>query len=190
MKKLKVLLKKTGRTPEVIEIDDTLEAKQKLVGGLIEVVPYGDYELICNEEGKLLELYPNIVGDYDIICGNIFLANDDYENAGFKDLTEKDIEFLKEDLEKRSVSYTPTQMKAIQKQEKELDEEFSKYLDDKKVEEYEELDKFYDDMQNDLYVEPTEQDLNEMEENYTNNPVIKINDLSKKVIIDKEREDF
>ena len=56
-KKLKVIFKEVGKKPIVIEVDDTLEAKQKLVGGLIEVVPYKDnLLLICNEEGKIMNL--------------------------------------------------------------------------------------------------------------------------------------
>ena len=52
-KLIRILLKKAGKDPEVIEIRNTLEEKQRLVGGLIEVIPYDDLLLICNEEGKL-----------------------------------------------------------------------------------------------------------------------------------------
>ena len=54
--KLKILYKEVGKRPKPMEIEDTLEAKQKLVGGLIEVVPYIDNMLlICNEEGKKMK---------------------------------------------------------------------------------------------------------------------------------------
>ena len=51
---LKIVLKKPNEEPEVIDIKNTLEAKQKLVGGLIELV-YLDEDLIlvCNEERKI-----------------------------------------------------------------------------------------------------------------------------------------
>lgn len=45
---LRVLYKKVGYAPEVKVIEDTLEAKQELVDGLIEVVPYEDALIICN----------------------------------------------------------------------------------------------------------------------------------------------
>ena len=87
-----------------MEIDDTLEAKQKLVGGLIEVVPYKDnLLLICNEEGKISNLKSNLQFDYDYIAGNCFIVGDDYENAGFKSVEENQIKDIKNDLEDRTI---------------------------------------------------------------------------------------
>ena len=98
MKKLKILYKKIGREPVVMEIEDTLEKKQELVGGLIEVIPYNDKLIVCNEEGKIMNLKPNVIFDYDYIAGNFFVVNDDYKNAGFKSLKNYEIEEIKKDL--------------------------------------------------------------------------------------------
>lgn len=104
--KVKVLYKKVGESPKVMIIDNNLEEKQKLVGGLIEVVPYMDNMLIvCNEEGKLLNLPPNAVFDIDYIAGDFFVIGDDYENGDFKSLDNEEILKAKEDLEKRSFEY-------------------------------------------------------------------------------------
>ena len=55
-----VLLLEPGKPATPILINNTLEAKQQLVGGPIEVIPLQDgVQLICNEEGKLLTLPPN-----------------------------------------------------------------------------------------------------------------------------------
>ena len=35
---LRIVLKKVGKIPEIMNIENTLEAKQQLVGGLIAVV--------------------------------------------------------------------------------------------------------------------------------------------------------
>ena len=92
------------KDPEVREIDDTLEAKQELVGGLIEVVPYKEgLLLVCNEEGKILNQKPNIDIGYDYIAGNCFVIGDDFENSGFKSVTEEQIEGIKEDLINKSI---------------------------------------------------------------------------------------
>lgn len=104
--KLKILYKETGKKPQVMEIENTLEAKQKLVGGLIEVVTYkDDMVLICNEEGKVYDMPPNVVFDNDYIAGNFFVVGDDYDNADFKSLTDKQILEAKQDLIDKSVQY-------------------------------------------------------------------------------------
>ena len=47
-----------NKKPEMVTIDNTLEAMQRIVGGYIQVVkPWGgDVVLVCNEEGKVLNL--------------------------------------------------------------------------------------------------------------------------------------
>ncbi len=100
--KLRVLYKKVGENPVVKIINASLEAKQELVGGLIEVIPYEDVLIICNEEGKILNMPPNVVFDYDYIAGDFFVIGDDYEHGDFKSLTKDEIEYYKNDLAKRA----------------------------------------------------------------------------------------
>ena len=104
-KKIRILYKEVGKEPQIMFIDNTLEAKQKLVGGLIEVVPYEDVLIICNEEGKLLNMPPNLVFEYDYIAGNCLVIGDDYKNADFKSLTDEEILKYREDLKKRSFNF-------------------------------------------------------------------------------------
>lgn len=104
-KKIRILYKEIGKEPQIMFIDNTLEAKQKLVGGLIEVVPYDDVLIICNEEGKILNMPPNLVFEYDYIAGNCFVIGDDYKNADFKSLTDEEILKYREDLKKRSFNF-------------------------------------------------------------------------------------
>ena len=71
-----VLHKRCGHAPRIIDVPDTLESLQNLVGGCIEVVPLTAHVvLVCNETGKLDGLDPNpfmgmpdLVGDW-FICG-------------------------------------------------------------------------------------------------------------------------
>lgn len=57
---MKVIRKKPGCAPELIDIDNTLKSLQTEVSGYIEVItlPYGA-ALICNEEGRILGLPDN-----------------------------------------------------------------------------------------------------------------------------------
>ena len=59
--KISVLLVEPNKYPKMIEIDDTLEAMQAVVGGDIEeYMPFEDeVAIICNEEGKVQGLPPN-----------------------------------------------------------------------------------------------------------------------------------
>lgn len=90
---IRILLKRVGKKPLVKVINNTLEEKQKLVGGLIEVVDYDkDNLIIANEEGKVDGLKPNLGFDLDYIAGDCFFIGDDYQNASFKSLSLEDCE--------------------------------------------------------------------------------------------------
>lgn len=114
--KLRILLKKVGEKPVDTFVEDTLEAKQKLVGGLIEVVPLDDVLLVCNEEGKILNMQPNLLFDYDYIAGDCFVIGDDYETGKFKSLTDEEIEEYTKILDEHSFNY-------ILREGRDLDEE-------------------------------------------------------------------
>lgn len=59
--KISVLVVEPNKYPKMIEIDNTLEAMQEVVGGDIEeYMPFEDeVAIICNEEGKVNGLTPN-----------------------------------------------------------------------------------------------------------------------------------
>ena len=62
--KIKVLALLPMELPKEIELDNTLEAMQEFVGGLIECITLSDtgseVTLVCNDEGKLLGLPLNV----------------------------------------------------------------------------------------------------------------------------------
>ena len=93
--KISVLLVEPNKYPKIIEIDDTLEAMQEVVGGDIEeYMPFEDeVAIICNEEGKVNGLPPNraIYEEHsreiqDIICGKFFIAYAPFEAEKFQSL--------------------------------------------------------------------------------------------------------
>ena len=104
-KMLKVLMKRVGKKPEVIEIPDTLKAKQELVGGLIEIVQYDDVLLVCNEEGKILNMPPNLIFEFDYIAGDCFIMGENINTGEWRDLTQSEIETYSRELDRRSYKW-------------------------------------------------------------------------------------
>ena len=114
--KIKCLLVKPYELPKEIEIDNTLEAKQKLVGGYIEQVflPKDDsVVLICNEEGKINGMKPNRDIGHDIIFGPFLIVGNDYENGGYKSLTSEQILNYKIRFDKHSIVQTENRVLGI-----------------------------------------------------------------------------
>lgn len=65
---------KPGEAPEICEIDNTLEALQAEVGGYIEHVQLAPgVGLLCNEEGKLLDLPFNLILRNEPFAGTILI---------------------------------------------------------------------------------------------------------------------
>lgn len=85
---MKVMVKRAGMNPEIVEITDELKVYQEIVGGHIEVFPFWDDILcVCNEEGKLKGLLPNFKCYGDVICGDvIFISASGEDFVGLSDL--------------------------------------------------------------------------------------------------------
>ena len=114
--KIKCLLVKPYELPEVVEIDNTLEAKQELVGGYIECayLPNDDsVVLICNEEGKINGMKLNRDIGHDIIAGPFLIVGDDYETGDFKSLTDNQILKYKMRFDKNSIIQTENKINSI-----------------------------------------------------------------------------
>lgn len=81
------------------EIENSLEAKQKYVKGLIQVVSLNSQiDIICNDEGKLIGLEPNrafMDGEdiLDIFVGDILACCHDAE-GNFTSIKEEDIPII------------------------------------------------------------------------------------------------
>ncbi len=114
--KIKCLLVEPYELPKEIIIDNTLEAKQKIVGGDIECVYLqnnDDVVLICNEEGKINGMKLNREIGYDIIAGPFLVVGDDYENGEFKSLTSNQLLKYKMYFDENSIIRTENKINEI-----------------------------------------------------------------------------
>ena len=97
---MRVVVVEPKKKPIVQDIDSGLESMQKIVSGLIEAVyPFDEpVALICNEDGKLLNLPLNRAlrddegNVYDIIYGTFFLCAAPLDSDRFVGLTDQQVE--------------------------------------------------------------------------------------------------
>lgn len=102
MSKIKCLVVSPNKEPELVMLDNTLEAFQSAVGGYIECLPIRDNSgvvMVLNEEGKLLGL-PQCrslacVGFFDVVCGDFVIVGSD-EYGDFASLTDEQVSKYKE----------------------------------------------------------------------------------------------
>ena len=96
---MKVIVVEPQKKPVVREIDPGLASMQKIVGGPIEgVYPFDEpVALICNEEGKLLNLPLNRAlrdddgNVYDIVSGTFFVCAAPPASDRFEGLTDQQV---------------------------------------------------------------------------------------------------
>lgn len=86
MKKIRVIIKRPDEEyGHVCNISNRLENLQKTVGGYIEVINLnkkGNIVIICNEEGKLKGLEPNMYFCGDMLVGTIIVCGVEGEEFG------------------------------------------------------------------------------------------------------------
>lgn len=94
---MQVVIVEPEKKPFVQNIDDTLTSMQQIVGGTIQAVyPFEEpVALICNDEGKLLNLPLNRAlrdsngAIYDIVVGTFFLCTAPVDSDRFESLTDE-----------------------------------------------------------------------------------------------------
>lgn len=100
---MRVLVVEPEQRPEEKEIDDSLNSMQGIVGGLIQPIYLeNSVVLVCNDEGKLLDLpanrgLRNKDGQiYDIVCGTFFLCGAPPDSDHLTSLTPEQIQRYQE----------------------------------------------------------------------------------------------
>ena len=94
---MRIVFKQPGKAPRSMIVPNTLDMLQQLVGGYIETAPFDDNGIvvICNEEGRLLQLEPNFFGAKagSLFLGSCVLVRDD-GGEDFESLTDDDVKKL------------------------------------------------------------------------------------------------
>lgn len=91
---MRAVIKAPGRDPIEIDVRNELKELQRIVGGYIETVPVnGHMAIICNEEGKLQGLSPNIYYKGDLLVGTILFVGNGGEE--FRDLYDFEVKTAK-----------------------------------------------------------------------------------------------
>ena len=101
---MRVIVVEPKKKPMVQDIGSDLESMQKIVGGSIQAIyPFDEpVALICNEEGKLLDLPLNRAlrddegNVYDIISGTFFLCAAPPDSDCFAGLTDQQVKTFME----------------------------------------------------------------------------------------------
>lgn len=101
---MQVVVVEPKKKPIVQDIGSGLESMQKIVGGSIQAIyPFEDpVVLICNEEGKLMNLplnraLRNDAGEvYDIVSGTFFLCAAPLDSDRFVGLTDQQVKTFME----------------------------------------------------------------------------------------------
>jgi len=91
---MKVIKKKVGEDPVVLDVEVTYEFMNESVGGFIEVVPIGPngVDVVCNEEGMFSgpgggPLPQNAAG----FLGDILIVGHDNESGDPRSLTDEEV---------------------------------------------------------------------------------------------------
>ena len=100
---VRVIIVEGGKKPYEMELENSLAAMQHCVGGLVESVYErggpGQCTLICNDEGKLLDLPLNRAlrdedGEiYDAIAGTFFICGTPPDGESFTSLTDEQVAY-------------------------------------------------------------------------------------------------
>mgnify|MGYP004688459185 CR=1 FL=1 len=90
---MKAIIKEVVKEPKVIDVENTLEALQKAVGGYLEAVRVGNgVIMLCDEEGRMKGSPYNFDLGSEKIVGNVIFTNNDDSKEDFADLDDKQIE--------------------------------------------------------------------------------------------------
>lgn len=101
--KLKIVVKEPFSKPIITEIGKDMKEQQEIVGGWLEFVRFGPLQIVLNEEGKRLNLTPNVdLGELGIGVGTVFVTKFDAEGNDIG-LSDEEAQSAMKELEARTI---------------------------------------------------------------------------------------
>ena len=114
--KIRVLYKKTGKSPRVRIIPDVQILKRAIITRKLDIIPYQNVFLICNNQKYMQTSKINVVFDFFHISGDLLVVQIDREKREFENLSQEDIAWYTSDLMYRSFNEIIPRIKENKKQ--------------------------------------------------------------------------
>lgn len=85
-----IVIKAPGKEAYSKEIEDELEVYHQILGGYFEAIGFDKNQiLLCDDEGKLKDLEPNLLVPGDVIVGTVIVVGTEGEE--FRSLTPEEV---------------------------------------------------------------------------------------------------
>lgn len=114
--KIRVLYKKTGKNPRVRIIPDIQILKRSIITRKLDIIPYQNVFLICNNQKYMQTSKINVVFDFFHISGDLLVVQIDRQKREFESLSQEDIAWYTSDLMYRSFNEIISKIKENKKQ--------------------------------------------------------------------------
>lgn len=101
-KSLRVIYKKPNHEPEVKIIDNVFRLKKAIVEYDLEILPLQNVYIVCHNKKQRKGMKLNILLDFYSLAGDIILVQIDRHTREFKSLTQENILWFTEFLNRRS----------------------------------------------------------------------------------------
>lgn len=95
---IRVLYKKTGQPPQIKIIASVFTLKKAITKKKLEIMPYENLYIICNNKKLISNTKSNIVLTFNSIYGDLILVDIDKTAREFKGLSQEDIIWYSQDL--------------------------------------------------------------------------------------------
>lgn len=119
---IRVIYKKANQPPEVKIIDNVFKLKKAIVTKKLDIIPYEELFIICNNKKLGNTMTSNIILPFYSICGDLILVNIDKKERKFKSLSQEDVIWYSQDFINKSPNSQKNNKKPSSRKFAEFDE--------------------------------------------------------------------